>query len=73
MFRKPLPYIILAVFGVAGFLAWINLESPAATEATSESAQRPPLPQPLLAHHHCLQLHRLLLLLLLPQGALLCT
>lgn len=45
MFRKPLPYIILAVFGVAGFLAWKNLDSPAATEATSEAAQRPPLPK----------------------------
>jgi hypothetical protein len=36
MFRKLLPYLLLAVFGVAGFVAWKNLNSPAPTRATAE-------------------------------------
>jgi hypothetical protein len=45
MFRKPLPYIILTVFGVAGFLAWKNLDRPAPAAAPPKAAQRTPLPK----------------------------
>lgn len=43
MFRKPLPYLLLAVFGVAGFFAWKNLNRPAPPGATAEAPPRAPL------------------------------
>lgn len=42
MIRKPLPYLILAALGVAGLLAWKNLDDRTSEQAEAQSTPRIP-------------------------------